>query len=73
MSDLANARNSSLLLCILLTSAVGMLWLFWHHPVPTSIATVAVLAALAVSVALARSSDTDGVAVIDQTEIAHFQ
>ena len=50
-----------------------MLWLFWHHPVPTSIATVAVLAALAVSVALARSSDTDGVAVIDQTESAHFQ
>ena len=46
-------------LAILALSALTMVWLFWHHPVKTLIATVAVLAALGVSARLARSVEPD--------------
>jgi hypothetical protein len=69
MTNSAHARvNIVLLLGILLSSAVTMLWLFWHYPLATGIATVAVLAALGISARLARSSDTDGLSSLDQRE-----
>jgi len=52
--------NICVLLAVLALSAATMVWLFWHHPVKTSIATILVLAALGVSARLARSIDTDG-------------
>ncbi len=51
--------NIFVLLAVLTLSAATMVWLFWHHPVKTSIATIAVLAALGVSARLARSIETD--------------
>jgi hypothetical protein len=60
--------NIIILLVILASSAVTMLWLFWHHPWPTSIATAAVLAALGIAARLARSSDTDGISDVDATK-----
>jgi hypothetical protein len=69
MINSAHARaNIVLLLGILLASAMTMLWLFWHYPVVTAIATIAVLAALGVSARLARSSDTDGITGLDTRE-----
>lgn len=73
MTNWAIARNSTLLVVILLASAVGMLWMFWHHPLPTSILTVLVLAALGVSAALARLSDGDGGSLDNQSESITFQ
>jgi hypothetical protein len=46
-------------LAILALSALTVIWLFWHYPLKTSIATVAVLAALGVSARLARPPDTE--------------
>ncbi len=46
-------------LAVLALSAITMLWLFWHYPVKTLIASVAILAALAISGRLARSIDVD--------------
>jgi hypothetical protein len=55
-------------LAILALSALTMVWLFWHHPVKTLIATVAVLAALGVSARLARSVEPDSGADLDRGE-----
>jgi hypothetical protein len=46
-------------LAVIALSAVTMLWLFWHHPVTTSIVTIVVLAAFAISARLAQMVDTD--------------
>lgn len=46
-------------LTVLALSALTMVWLFWHHPIKTIIATVAVLAALGISARLARSIEVD--------------
>jgi hypothetical protein len=46
-------------LVIVALSAITMLWLFWHYPVRTGIATIVVLAAFAVSARLARLIDTE--------------
>jgi len=51
--------NIFVLLAVLALSAATMVWLFWHHPLKTSIATIAVLAALGISARLARSIETD--------------
>ncbi len=51
--------NIFVLLAVLALSAATMVWLFWHYPVKTAIATIAVLAALGVSARLARSIETD--------------
>ena len=48
-----------LFLAILALSAVTMIWLFWHYPRVTGIATVIVLAGLYISARLARSMDTE--------------
>jgi hypothetical protein len=61
MAHSSHARaNIVAFLTILALSALTMVWLFWHHPVKTLIATVAVLAALGVSARLARSVEYDG-------------
>jgi hypothetical protein len=44
---------------IVVLSAVTMLWLFWHHPVSTAIATIVVLAGLGISARLARFVQSD--------------
>lgn len=51
--------NIFVLLAVLALSAATMVWLFWHHPVKTSIATIAVLAALGISARLARSVESE--------------
>jgi hypothetical protein len=55
-------------LTILAISALTMVWLFWHHPVTTSIATIAVLAALGVSARLAQSIEADSASELDHGE-----
>jgi hypothetical protein len=62
-----------MLIAVLLASAVSMLWLFWHHPVTTAIATAVILGALGICAALARLSDTEGGPVLDQSESINFQ
>ncbi len=47
-------------LAILALSSVTMLWMLWHFPVGTGIATLVVLSIYAVSARLARSIENDG-------------
>jgi hypothetical protein len=69
MTHSSHARaNFIAFLGILALSALTMVWLFWHHPVKTLIATVAVLTALGVSARLARSVEPDGGADLDHGE-----
>ncbi len=56
------------LLTIVVLSSATMLWLFWHYPVGTGIATLAVLTAFAVLIRLSRATDTDG-----RSELEHNQ
>jgi hypothetical protein len=42
-----------------------MLWLFWHYPVGTGIATLVVLAAFTVLIRLARAIDTDSMSELE--------
>lgn len=61
MTHSSHARaNILVFLAVLTLSALTMVWLFWHYPLKTLIATIAVLSALGVSARLARSIDTDG-------------
>jgi len=67
MTRSSYARTNMLVfLAVLALSALTMIWLFWHYPVKTSIATIAVLAAFGVSARLARSIDTDSGSDLDQ-------
>ena len=60
MTHSSKARaNIVAFLAILALSALTMVWLFWHHPVKTLIATIAVLAALGISARLAGSIEPD--------------
>jgi hypothetical protein len=60
MAHSSNARaNMIAFLAILALSALTMVWLFWHHPVKTLIATSAILAALGLCARLARSIEPD--------------
>jgi hypothetical protein len=60
MTDTSYARtNVAALLVILALSAATMLWLFWHFPVITALATVAILLGLGVCARLARLTDSD--------------
>jgi hypothetical protein len=61
-------RNVAIFLSVLSLSALSMVWLFWHHPVKTAVATIAVLAALGLSARLARSIEADGAAELDHRE-----
>jgi CHASE2 domain-containing sensor protein len=60
MTDSSHARtNIAALLAILALSAATMVWLFWHFPVITALATVAILLGLGVCARLARLTDSD--------------
>jgi hypothetical protein len=61
MSKSAQARTNIWFFAIMALSSATMLWLFWHFPVSTGIATLAVLAAFGVLARLARAIDTDGI------------
>ena len=66
MTHLSSARaNIIAFLAILAISATTMVWLFWHHPIKTLVATVAVLAALGISARLARSVEPDAVSELE--------
>jgi hypothetical protein len=56
------------LLAIVVGSSATMLWLFWHYPVSTGLATLAVLAAFAVLVRLAGAVDTENLSDPDPGE-----
>ena len=61
MADSVRKRTNNLVfLAVLALSALSMIWLFWHHPLKTSIATIVILAIFWVSARLARSIETDG-------------
>jgi uncharacterized membrane protein YqjE len=57
--------NLALFLAVLALSALTMVWLFWHHPIKTLIATIAVLAALGISARLARSIEAEAATASD--------
>jgi len=60
MTESSRARtNIVVFLGVLSLSALTMIWLFWHYPLKTSIATIVILAIFAVSAKLARSIDTE--------------
>jgi CHASE2 domain-containing sensor protein len=60
MTDSSHVRtNIAALLAILALSAATMVWLFWHFPVITALATVAILLGLGVCARLARLTDSD--------------
>jgi hypothetical protein len=62
MTDSPHARANIFALLILMLSAATMLWLFWHYPLGTAIATIVVIAVLAICARLARSIEpSDGV------------
>lgn len=66
MTHSSNARTNIIaFLAVLALSAITMVWLFWHHPIKTLIATVAVLAALGVSARLARSVEPESVSDLE--------
>jgi hypothetical protein len=61
-------RNVAVFLSVLSLSALTMVWLFWHHPVKTAVATIGVLAALGLSARLARSIEVDTATELDHGE-----
>jgi O-antigen ligase len=72
MTESSHTRtNTAALLVILALSAFTMVWLFWHFPVITAVATAAILAALGVSARLARSADTESDANASMTDLGH--
>jgi uncharacterized membrane protein YqjE len=60
--------NILVFLAVLALSSLTMIWLFWHHPLKTAVATIAVLAALGISARLARSIETDNNSELDRGE-----
>jgi hypothetical protein len=67
MTTSAHARtNICGLIAIVVLSSATMLWLFWHFPVGTGIATVVVLSAFGVLARLARLVDTDSMSDLDR-------
>jgi len=62
MKTSAHARTNMFgLLGMVILSSVTMVWLFWHYPRGTGIATIVVLAAFGISARLARWVDSEGV------------
>jgi hypothetical protein len=53
-------------LSILALSSATMLWMLWHFPVSTGIATILVLSAFGVSARLARSIESEGLTDLDR-------
>jgi uncharacterized membrane protein AbrB (regulator of aidB expression) len=68
MNDTASVRTRSfLLLTIVGISAVSMLWLFWHFPRGTLLATFVVLFFLGVSARLGQAFDSEGMGELDRS------
>jgi hypothetical protein len=60
MTEKASARAKIMgLLAVVGLSAVTMLWLYWHYPLSTSLATVAILAGLGLSARKAGDSEIE--------------
>jgi putative effector of murein hydrolase LrgA (UPF0299 family) len=57
----------TVLLAVLMLSSITMIWFFWRFPVPTSIATMVLLATLFQCARIARSFDAD-VSALDSGE-----
>jgi hypothetical protein len=53
-------------LSTLALSSATMLWMLWHFPVSTGIATILVLSAFGVSARLARSFESEGLTDLDR-------
>jgi hypothetical protein len=53
-------------LSTLALSSATMLWMLWHFPVSTGIATILVLSAFGVSARLARSIESEGLTDLDR-------
>jgi hypothetical protein len=53
-------------LCILALSSGTMLWMLWHFPLTTAVATVVVLSVYGVSARLARSIETESLADLNR-------
>jgi hypothetical protein len=69
MTESSKARvNIVVFLAVLTLSALTMVWLFWHHPVKTAIATITVLAVLGVSARLARSVEAENASDLEHSE-----
>ena len=58
-NSVQRCANNVLFLAILALSALSMVWLFWNHPLKTSIVTLVILAIFWVSAHLARAVETD--------------
>jgi uncharacterized membrane protein AbrB (regulator of aidB expression) len=68
MNNAASVRTNSLLLLVIVgISAVSMLWLFWHFPRGTLLATFTVLFFLGVSARLGRAFDSEGMGELDRS------
>jgi hypothetical protein len=62
MTDSPHAGANIFALLILMLSAGTMLWLFWHYPLVTAIATIVVVAVFGISARMASSIEpSDGV------------
>jgi hypothetical protein len=53
------------LLTVLVLSAATMVWLFWHFPIITGVATLAILGVLGISAHLARMTDSELVDIVE--------
>jgi putative effector of murein hydrolase LrgA (UPF0299 family) len=49
----------AILLAVLMLSSIAMIWLLWRFPLPTSIATLVLLATLFQCARIARTIDSD--------------
>jgi len=60
MTDASKSRTKlAAVSAVLILSASTMVWLLWHYPIITSLATVAILAGLAVCARLTRLTDSE--------------
>ncbi|MEA3107411.1 MAG: hypothetical protein QOI88_2016 [Gammaproteobacteria bacterium] len=67
MTNSAQKRTNILgFLSTLVLSSAIMLWMLWHFPVGTGIATVLVLSVFAVSARLARLIEGDGLSDLER-------
>jgi hypothetical protein len=67
MTNSAQKRTNILgFLSTLVLSSATMLWMLWHFPVGTGIATVLVLSVFAVSARLARLIEGDGLSDLER-------
>ncbi len=67
MTNSAPKRTSVVgFFAIVTLSAATMLWLFWHFPLTTAIATLVVLAAFEISARVSRLLQVEGKAELEQ-------